>query len=86
MIFFAFVAFGILVGMAAQWLIPGTSAGIVLDVVVGVIGSVVGGWLYIVWQHAGTTALNLPSFAYALVGAVLLIWITRTLGAGGVAR
>jgi len=70
------------VGLTARWLVPGASGGgIVMDVVVGIVGSVIGGWLYSLFGHTGVSGFNIPSFACALVGAVILLWITRSISA-----
>ncbi len=86
--FFAWIIFGLFVGVVAQWLVPGgRSGGILMDVVVGVIGSVIGGWLYSLFGHTGISGFNIPSFACALIGAVILLWIARTVsGSGGLAK
>lgn len=73
------IVFGGLVGWVAS-LIMGTDAqqGIVLNVVVGIIGAVVGGWLMSVFGESGTTgSFDLYSFLVALLGAVVLIWIVK---------
>jgi uncharacterized membrane protein YeaQ/YmgE (transglycosylase-associated protein family) len=86
--FIGWIIFGMFVGLTARWLVPGASGGgIVMDVVVGIVGSVIGGWLYSLFGHTGVSGFNIPSFACALVGAVILLWITRSIsGTGGIAR
>ena len=70
--------FGGLVGWVAS-LIMKTDAqqGMVMNIVVGVIGAVLGGWLSSLFGFGGVTGFNLYSFAVALVGAVALIAIVR---------
>ena len=47
-----------------------------LDIVLGIVGAVVGGWLFNEFGHMGVTGLNLYSLLVAVVGAVivLVVW------------
>jgi len=51
--------------------------GAVLNVVVGVVGAVIGGWLMSFFGESGISGFNLYSFLVALLGACVLIWIVR---------
>jgi uncharacterized membrane protein YeaQ/YmgE (transglycosylase-associated protein family) len=74
------IVFGGLVGWVAS-MIMGTDAqqGIVLNVVVGVIGAVLGGWIMNLLGYGGVGGFNLYSFLVALLGAVVLIWIVKAI-------
>jgi uncharacterized membrane protein YeaQ/YmgE (transglycosylase-associated protein family) len=50
--------------------------GLMLDLVLGIVGAVVGGWLFNTFGHVGVTGLNLYSLLVAVVGAVvvLVLW------------
>lgn len=74
------IIFGGLVGWIAS-IIMKTNAqqGIILNVVVGIIGAVVGGWLMNLVGKSGVAGFNLYSFLVALLGAVILIWIVKAL-------
>lgn len=74
------IVFGGLVGWVAS-LIMKTDAqqGIMLNVVVGIIGAVVGGLLMGLVGENGVGGFNLYSFLVALLGAVVLIWIVKAL-------
>ncbi|HVN69480.1 MAG TPA: GlsB/YeaQ/YmgE family stress response membrane protein [Candidatus Binatia bacterium] len=79
--FIAWIVFGLIVGLVARWLVPGESpGGIVGDVVVGVLGAVVGGWIYGLLGHTGISGFNLPSMVCALLGAIVLLWLLRAIG------
>ena len=47
--------------------------GIILNIVIGIIGALIGGWLMSVVGETGTTGFNLYSFLVALLGSVVLI-------------
>jgi uncharacterized membrane protein YeaQ/YmgE (transglycosylase-associated protein family) len=62
------------------WIIfGGTDAeqGIMLNIVVGIVGAVVGGWLMSIVGSTGVTGFNLYSFLVAIAGAVVLIGVVR---------
>jgi uncharacterized membrane protein YeaQ/YmgE (transglycosylase-associated protein family) len=62
----------------ARWIVPGEAPrGIVGDIIVGVLGAVIGGWIYGLFGHTGISGFNLPSMVCALIGAVVLLWILR---------
>jgi uncharacterized membrane protein YeaQ/YmgE (transglycosylase-associated protein family) len=44
-----------------------------LDVVLGIVGAVVGGWLFNTFGMAGVSGLNLYSFFVAIVGAMAVL-------------
>ncbi len=76
--FFAWIIFGLLVGLVARWIVPGEApGGVAGDIVTGIIGAVIGGWLYGWFGHAGVSGFNLPSMVCALIGAVVLLWLIR---------
>jgi uncharacterized membrane protein YeaQ/YmgE (transglycosylase-associated protein family) len=46
-----------------------------MDIVLGILGAVAGGWLFNQFGHAGVTGLNLYSLLVAVIGAVVLLVI-----------
>lgn len=73
-----FLIFGIIVGAIARWIVPGEGpGGIVGDLIVGVLGSFIGGFIYGLFGHVGVTGFSIPSFVCAIIGAVVLLWIIR---------
>ncbi len=75
---FLWIIFGGLVGWMAS-IIMKTDAqqGILLNVVVGIIGAVIGGWIMSMVGIGGISGFNFYSFMVALLGAVMLIAIVR---------
>lgn len=67
----------ILIGLAAGYIgsliVKGTGSGLLINLVIGVIGSVLGGWLFGV-MGLGSTSL-LGSLITATVGAIVLLLI-----------
>lgn len=68
---------GLVAGWAAGRIMKGGGYGVVMDIVLGIIGAVVGGWLLgVLGVHAGGF---IGTILVAILGAVVLIWITRLL-------
>lgn len=72
----------IIFGAVAGWLASmfmGTDhrQGSLTDIIMGIIGSVVGGFLMNLVGKSGVTGFNLYSFLVAVVGAVIVIYIAR---------
>ncbi len=78
----------IIVGLIAGWLagvvVKGSGYGVIGDIVVGVIGALLGGWMAssLFNINAGVSGINLESILVAFVGAVVLIMILRLVGGG----
>lgn len=74
------IVFGALVGWVAS-LLMNTDAeqGPVLNIVVGIIGAVLGGWIMTFFGEGGVSGFNLYSFVVALIGAIALIAIVKAI-------
>lgn len=72
------IVFGALAGWVGS-LIMGTDGqqGIVLNIVVGVIGAGLGGYIMEYFGKGGVTGFNLYSFMVAVIGAVVLLAIVK---------
>jgi uncharacterized membrane protein YeaQ/YmgE (transglycosylase-associated protein family) len=49
--------------------------GVFLDIILGIVGAVLGGWLFNTFGRTGVTGLNLYSILVAVVGAVLVLFL-----------
>jgi uncharacterized membrane protein YeaQ/YmgE (transglycosylase-associated protein family) len=74
---------GLLAGFIASHLISGHGFGLVADLVVGVVGALIGWWLFtnIVHVAIGDGGF-LTILIYGIIGAVLLLLVLRLVGAG----
>ena len=70
------IVFGALVGWIAS-MFMGSSGGLVWDIVVGIIGAVIGGWIMSLIGKSGVSGFNVYSFVVAIIGACVLIAIMR---------
>jgi uncharacterized membrane protein YeaQ/YmgE (transglycosylase-associated protein family) len=72
------IIFGGLVGWIASMLMrTDGQQGILLNVIVGIIGAMLGGFIMNFFGSGGVSGFNLYSFMVALLGAVVLIWIIK---------
>ena len=70
------IVFGALVGWAASLLMK-TGGGLMWDIVVGIIGAVLGGYIMSMLGQGSVSGFNLYSFLVALLGACVLIFLVR---------
>ena len=69
----AWLILGIVAGFIASKVVNKTGEGLVLDLVLGVIGAVVGGWIMSLFGQAGVSGLNLYSLVVAVLGAIVVL-------------
>jgi len=75
----AWLVLGLISGFIASKLVNKTGEGIVLDIVLGIVGALVGGWLFNAVGHTGVTGLNIYSMFVAVVGAVVVLVVYHAL-------
>lgn len=73
--FLAWIILGLLAGFIASKLVNKRGEGLFLDIILGIVGAVVGGWVFSMFGAQGVSGLNLYSLFVAVVGAVLVIVI-----------
>ena len=71
----AWIVLGLIAGFIASKIYVGTGQGILMDIVLGIVGAVVGGYLFDLLGAGGVTGFNIWSMLVAIVGAVLVLWI-----------
>jgi uncharacterized membrane protein YeaQ/YmgE (transglycosylase-associated protein family) len=72
------IIFGALAGWIASAIMK-SNDGVLMDIVIGIVGAVVGGWIMSFFGQSGVSGFNLYSFLVAILGAVVLIWVVRML-------
>jgi uncharacterized membrane protein YeaQ/YmgE (transglycosylase-associated protein family) len=75
MSFIAWIVLGLVAGFIASLLVNRRGGSLVLDLVLGVVGAFVGGWLFTTFGAGGVSGLNLYSFAVATAGAVVVLFV-----------
>jgi uncharacterized membrane protein YeaQ/YmgE (transglycosylase-associated protein family) len=69
----AWIVLGLIAGFIGSKIVNKTGEGFVLDIVLGIIGAVVGGYLFNMFGAAGVTGVNIYSLFVAVIGAVLVL-------------
>lgn len=76
MSFIYFIIIGGIAGWLAGKIMKGGGFGLVMNIVLGIIGSVVGGWIFSLLGMS-TDGGTLGSLATALAGAILILYVGR---------
>jgi uncharacterized membrane protein YeaQ/YmgE (transglycosylase-associated protein family) len=73
MSFLVWIVFGLLAGFVASKIVNQRGDGTVIDIVLGVVGAVVGGFLFNTLGAPGVTGFNVWSLFVAVIGAVVVL-------------
>lgn len=73
----SWILVGLVAGWAADELMRGDSYGILGNMIIGILGAILGGFIASAVFGAGDalTGFNLPTLIVAFLGAVILLWI-----------
>ena len=71
----AWIILGLLAGFIGSKIVNKSGEGIIVDILLGIVGAVLGGWLFNRFGAAGVTGLNLYSLLVAVVGSVVFLVI-----------
>ncbi|HXA71192.1 MAG TPA: GlsB/YeaQ/YmgE family stress response membrane protein [Stellaceae bacterium] len=69
----AWVILGVVAGFIASKIVNRTGEGLIRDLLLGIVGAVVGGWIMERFGEAGVSGLNLYSLVVAVLGAVVVL-------------
>lgn len=79
MSFIAWIILGLISGFIASKVVNRTGEGVLLDIVLGIVGAFVGGWLFNTFGRVGVTGLNIYSMVVATLGAIVVLVIYHAL-------
>lgn len=68
------VILGLISGFIASKIVNKAGEGILMDIVLGIVGALVGGWIFSLIGHSGVTGINLYSVLVSVVGAVIVLF------------
>lgn len=83
---FAWILLGLLAGFIGSHLVNHRGEGMVLDILLGIVGAVIGGWVFHLLGLTGVTGLNLYGLLVAVCGSVLFLVVYHTVRRGVVGR
>ena len=74
----SWIVVGLIAGFLAGLVVKGGGFGLIGDIIVGVVGGLLGGWISVNLLHFGNmTGINLESILIAFAGAVILLLVLR---------
>jgi uncharacterized membrane protein YeaQ/YmgE (transglycosylase-associated protein family) len=79
MSFLAWIVLGLLAGFIGSKIVNQQGEGMMLDIVLGIVGALVGGWLFNTFGATGITGLNLYSLLVAVVGSIVFLVVYHAL-------
>ncbi len=71
----AWIVLGLIAGFIASKIVNKAGEGVFLDVLLGIVGAVIGGWIFNKFGAAGVTGVNLYSILVAVVGSIVFLAI-----------
>jgi uncharacterized membrane protein YeaQ/YmgE (transglycosylase-associated protein family) len=81
-----FILLGLIAGFIASRIVDHHGEGIVLDMLLGIAGAIVGGWLFRLFGGPGVTGFNLYSLIVAIVGAIVVLFVYHGIRRGVTGR
>jgi uncharacterized membrane protein YeaQ/YmgE (transglycosylase-associated protein family) len=67
------IVLGLIAGFIGSKIVNKQGEGLILDIVLGIVGAVVGGFLFAQFGAAGVTGFNLYSMFVAVIGAIVVL-------------
>jgi uncharacterized membrane protein YeaQ/YmgE (transglycosylase-associated protein family) len=74
MSFLAWIVLGLVAGFIGSKIVNKAGEGVFVDILLGIVGAVIGGWLFNTFGATGVTGLNLYSLLVAVVGSIVILF------------
>jgi uncharacterized membrane protein YeaQ/YmgE (transglycosylase-associated protein family) len=69
----AWLIVGLIAGFIGSKIVNRAGEGLVRDIILGIIGALVGGWIFTAMGAAGVTGVDIYSILVAVIGAVVVL-------------
>ena len=79
MSFLAWIVLGLLAGFIASKIVNKQGEGVLLDIILGIVGAVVGGLLFGLFGARGVSGFNLHSLIVAVAGAIVVLLVYHSI-------
>lgn len=76
---FAWLILGLLAGFIGSKIVNKSGEGMIMDILIGIVGALVGGWVVGLFGIAGVTGLDIRSLLVAVVGSIIFLLIYRAI-------
>ncbi len=67
------IVLGLIAGFIASKIVNRAGEGFFLDIVLGIVGAIVGGWLFALVGAQGVSGFNIYSMFVAVIGAIVVL-------------
>ncbi len=71
----AWIILGLVSGFIASKIVNKQGSGVIVDIILGIIGAIVGGFVFTQFGAAPVTGFNIYSMLVAIVGAIIVLWL-----------
>jgi uncharacterized membrane protein YeaQ/YmgE (transglycosylase-associated protein family) len=71
----AWIVLGLIAGFIGSKIVNKSGEGIVIDILLGIVGAIVGGFIFRSLGHSGVTGVNVYSLIVAVIGSVVFLVI-----------
>ena len=69
----SWIVVGLIAGFLGSKIVNHTGEGVARDILLGIVGALVGGYIFHALGYAGVTGVNLGSIFIAVIGAVVVL-------------
>ncbi len=76
------IILGLIAGFIASKIVNKQGEGVFLDIILGIAGAIVGGFIFAQFGAAGVTGFNLYSMIVAVIGAIIVLFVYHALFVG----
>ena len=73
------IVLGLIAGFIASKIVNKQGEGVILDIVLGIVGAIVGGYLFSIFGAQGVSGVNIYSMFVAVVGAIIVLVIYHSI-------
>ncbi len=81
MSFIAWIVVGLIAGFIASKIVNKSGEGLFRDILLGILGALIGGFIFSQLGYAGVSGVNLYSILVAVVGAIILLVLYHAIAA-----
>jgi uncharacterized membrane protein YeaQ/YmgE (transglycosylase-associated protein family) len=78
----SWIILGLIAGFIGSKIVNKTGSGMIIDIVLGIVGAVIGGILMTTLGFSGVSGVNIYSIVVSIIGAVVVLYIYRMVTSG----
>ncbi len=76
------IILGLIAGFIGSKIVNKTGSGMLMDIVLGIIGAIVGGVIFSFFGANGVTGFNIYSLVVAVIGSIVVLWLYHAVAGG----